>query len=101
MAKSHRSSCNDRAAIDRGNRHTRIIDDAVDDDLRYISLDGDNIGSDTGNFPGELFFAWKLLFRRMDFYRMDLHFKFYQRFVRRWPCNTGGLLCFALNGSST
>src|SRR5882672_5292507 len=83
MAQSHCPCCNDRAAIDCGNRHTRIIDDAIDDEFSYIRLSRDNIGGDTGNFPSELFFARKSCFGRMDFYSMDLHFRFYQRFVAR------------------
>src|SRR6266566_303422 len=91
MAKRHRSSCNDRAAINCGNRHSRIIDDAADDDFGYVRLNWDHVGCDAGNFPGQLFFARKTCLGRMDLYRMDLHFRFYQRFVPRWHRSTGPL----------
>ncbi len=81
MAKSHHPSCNDWAAIDRGNRHCSVVDDAVDDEISHIGLNRDTVGCDNGHFPGELFFARELRFGRMDPYRMDLHFRFYQRFV--------------------
>src|SRR6266699_4585826 len=79
MAKSHRSSCNDWAVIDRSNRHAGVIDNAVDDEFSYVGLNRGDVGCDAGNFPGELFFARKLCLGRMDLYRMDLHFRTYRR----------------------
>src|SRR5260370_42219375 len=75
MAKSHRPGCNDWGTVDRGDRHSGVVDDAVNDEFSHIGLNRDDIGCNAGNFPGELFFAWKLCFGGIDPYRMDLHFR--------------------------
>src|SRR6266478_816189 len=75
MAESHRASRNDWAAIDCRDRHRGVVNDAIDDLLSHLWLNGRRIRSDAGHFPGELFFARKLCLRGMDLYVMDLHFR--------------------------
>jgi hypothetical protein len=74
MAESHRASRNDWSAIDCRDRHRGVVNDAIDDLLSHLGLNGRRIRSDAGHFPGELFFARKLCFGRMDLHMMNLHF---------------------------
>ncbi len=55
-----------RVAIDRGDRHSGIVDDPVHDHLGDDGLHLHRIGGDGGDLPGELIFSCQAVFFRMN-----------------------------------
>jgi len=64
--QSHVACRDHRPAIDRSDRHGRIVDDAIYDHRRNITLDRDTISGNAGDLPGELVVPFKVGFRRID-----------------------------------
>ena len=59
--------------VDRGNRDSRIVDDAVRDHLRHVRLDAGGISGNFGDFPGELFFPREIFRRGVHLHVVPLH----------------------------
>jgi len=52
-----------RSAHERSGGHGRVVDDPVADHLDHVGLDGDGIGGDLGDLPGELVLSRQMLGR--------------------------------------
>ena len=56
-----RAGARDRAPRDRGRGNRGIVDHAIADHIRHVDLDGDGVGGDVGDLPGQLIGAGKLI----------------------------------------
>ena len=60
------TSCHDGAAVQGGDGHRGVVDDAVDDHVRRLGVDGDGVGGNLGDLVGELVLVGQVFLALVD-----------------------------------